>query len=76
MSKQRNPPRIPLPRDWPGHVKSAVLSTRTFCSFVREFSPPSPAMPQIPTRTPGTPVSDPDEIFGRDSPSVVTKSPP
>ncbi len=49
MSQQRNPPRIPLPRDWPRRVKSAMVHVISLAQC---------------TGTPETAVFVPDKIFG------------
>ncbi len=38
MSKQRNLPNIPLPRDWPCRVKSAILHVISLAQFAAAYT--------------------------------------
>ena len=38
MTKQRNPPGIPLPRDWPRRVKSAMLHVISLAQFALAYT--------------------------------------
>ena len=38
MSNQRNLPKIPLPRDWPCRVKSAILHVISLAQFATAYT--------------------------------------
>ena len=38
MSKQRNPPRIPLPRHWPRRVKSAMVQAISLAQYALAYT--------------------------------------
>ena len=38
MTRQKNPPRIPLPRGWPGRVKSAMLHVISLAQYAVAYT--------------------------------------